>query len=75
MGMMYSSASLSGVREKATLLNKRHGVKSDVLTAGGEGECLVFISRCVAAGGRGSLLLRVCGCLEMVSLGVPPAEK
>lgn len=33
IGMMYRSASLSGVSEKATLLKRRHGVKSDVLTA------------------------------------------
>lgn len=38
MGMMYSSASLSGVREKATLLKRRQGVKREVLTATREGK-------------------------------------
>jgi hypothetical protein len=50
--MMYSSASLSGVREKATLLNKRHGVKSEVLTAPESGQ-----SWSVACGGERGLTL------------------
>lgn len=49
MGMMYSSASLSGVREKATLLNKRQGVKSEVLTGG---ERMVSLTDSACGGGK-----------------------